>query len=217
MNNNVFKYVFKYIMIGNPSVGKSCLLNQFLNNQFSEEYEVTVGVEFGAKTVETPDKSRVKLQVWDTAGQENFKSVIRAYYRSTAVAVVVFDITVRSSFEAVQDWIAECRANGNPEAVLVLVGNKTDLAGKRVVTREEGESFAKKNGMLYFETSAKSNEGVEEMFTRSAEAVLGKIAAGVIDPKVESYGVKLGVQAPPSSLKRAALTQPKEGGGCCKK
>ena len=214
MNNNVFKYVFKYIMIGNPSVGKSCILNQFLNGLFADEYEVTVGVEFGTKTVETTDKSRIKLQVWDTAGQENFKSVIRAYYRSTAVAVVVYDITVKSSFESVQDWINECRTNGNAEAVLVLVGNKTDLSSKRVVTREEAEAFAKKSNMLYFETSAKNNEGVEEMFIKTADAVLAKIDSGVIDPKIETFGVKLGVQAPSSSFKKPALGK-QESKSCC--
>ena len=214
MNNNVFKYVFKYIMIGNPSVGKSCLLNQFLNGQYAEEYEVTVGVEFGTKTIETSDKSRIKLQVWDTAGQENFKSVIRAYYRSTAAALVVFDLTVKSSFDSVQEWINECKANGNPEVILVLVGNKTDLATKRVVSREEAENFAKKSKMIYFETSAKSSEGVEELFIKTAEAVLAKIESGVIDPKVETFGVKLGVQAPSSGFKKPILEK-NEKKKCC--
>ena len=213
MSHTNFRYVFKYIMIGNPSVGKSCLLNQFLNNQFTEEYEVTVGVEFGTRTIELQDKSRIKLQVWDTAGQENFKSVIRAYYRSTAVAIIVFDLTNQGSFESVIDWINECKSNGNPEVVLVLAGNKKDLEAKRTVPRDLAESFAKKHRMLYFETSAKSSEGVDEMFTKTAEAVLAKIDQGVVDPKVETFGVKIGVYASNVSLKKSAVA--KQESGCC--
>ena len=95
MNEVSYVYVFKYILIGDPAVGKSCLLNQFLNNFFPEEYDVTVGIEFGAKVVELEDFQKVKLQIWDTAGQENFKSITRTYYKSSAVAIVVYDTTCR--------------------------------------------------------------------------------------------------------------------------
>ena len=131
MNNSVYKYIFKYIIIGNPSVGKSCMLTQFLNNKFIEDYEVTVGIEFGAKTIDLEDFSKVKLQIWDTAGQENFKSITKTYYRSAAVAIVVYDITSKDSFEAISEWVNECRMNGNSTLTLVLVGNKTDLVSER--------------------------------------------------------------------------------------
>jgi len=98
-------FIFKYIIIGDPSVGKSCILNQFINDKFQDEYEITVGVEFGAKNIALKDGTWVKLQIWDTAGQENFKSVTRGYYRSSAVAIIVYDISSRKSFENVSDWI----------------------------------------------------------------------------------------------------------------
>ena len=192
MSSAYFKYVFKYIIIGNPSVGKSCILNQFLNNAFSEEYEITVGVEFGAKTIEVEGGDKVKLQIWDTAGQESFKSITRAYYRAAAVALIVYDITARDSFEAISNWLEECRLNGNPEMTLVLVGNKTDLAAQRQVSFSEGESFAARNNMLFFEVSAKTDIKINELFTKSANLVNGKILKNIIDPKNESYGVKLG-------------------------
>lgn len=192
MSSAYFKYVFKYIIIGNPSVGKSCILNQFLNNAFSEEYEITVGVEFGAKTIEVDGGDKVKLQIWDTAGQESFKSITRAYYRAAAVALIVYDITARDSFEAISNWLEECRVNGNSEMTLVLVGNKTDLASQRQVSFSEGESFAAKNNMLFFEVSAKTDVKIHELFAKSANLVNGKIVKNMIDPKNESYGVKLG-------------------------
>lgn len=192
MSSAYFKYVFKYIIIGNPSVGKSCILNQFLNNAFSEEYEITVGVEFGAKTIEVEGGDKVKLQIWDTAGQESFKSITRAYYRAAAVALIVYDITSRDSFEAITSWLEECRVNGNPEMTLVLVGNKTDLAAQRQVSFSEGEAFAGRSNMLFFEVSAKMDAKIGELFTRSANIVSGKIMKGTIDPKNESFGVKLG-------------------------
>lgn len=213
MNSLQFKYVFKCIVIGNPSVGKSCLLNQFLNGTFNEEYEITVGVEFGAKTIGLEGGERVKLQIWDTAGQESFKSVTRAYYRAAAVALLVYDITSKASFVAISQWLEECRIYGNLEMTLVLVGNKSDLTASRQVSFSEGEALANRNGMLFFETSAKTDQRVTETFTKSAEAVLSKINSGKIDPMNESSGVKVGPMAGVSeSLMSPELPLKK---GCC--
>ena len=148
MNSNSFAYVFKYIIIGDPSVGKSCILNQFLNQTFTEDYDITVGVEFGAKTIDI-DKKKIKLQIWDTAGQDSFKSITRAYYRGAAAALICYDITSRETFDNLQTWLDECRENGNQEMTLVLVGNKIDLENQREISTKEGQEFAKANKMIF--------------------------------------------------------------------
>ena len=157
---NAVQYIFKYIIVGNPSVGKSCLLERFLNNKYSNEYNLTVGVEFGAKTIKLQNGSAIKLQIWDTAGQENFKSITRGYYRSAAVAIIVFDISDRQSFLDIETWLKECKINGNQQMTLVLVGNKSDLENQRQVSYEQGKKFSEDNGMVYFETSAKISTNV---------------------------------------------------------
>ena len=186
-----FQYVFKYIIIGDPSVGKSCILNQFLSNTFNEDYDITVGVEFGAKTIKANNR-RVKLQIWDTAGQDSFKSITRAYYRASAAAIICYDITNQISFENIESWLEECQSNGNSEMTMVLVGNKVDLEDEREVSFEQGAQFAKKNRMLFFETSAKTSEKVGEIFKQSSEIIFEKIEKGIIDPKNECFGVKKG-------------------------
>ena len=213
-----FDYVFKYIIIGDPSVGKSCILNQFLNNDFTDDYDITVGVEFGAKTVFISDIS-IKLQIWDTAGQDTFKSITRAYYRGAAAALICYDITSRDSFEHLKGWLEECSSNSNPEMMLVLVGNKLDLEGNRQVETAEGAAFALENNMLFMETSAKTSVSVKELFVESSKEILEKIEKGVIDPSVESYGVKLGTTYNKGKIKKDVLNKKpndkKKGEGCC--
>ena len=221
MNPGSFEYVFKYIIIGDPSVGKSCILNQFLNGAFTDDYDITVGVEFGAKTIDLRDK-KVKLQIWDTAGQDSFKSITRAYYRGAAAALICYDITCHESFENLHSWLEECKTNGNPEMTLVLVGNKIDLGDNREVSTEEGQAFATENDMLFFETSAKTSERVGELFQKSATKIYEKVKSGVIDPKNESYGVKIGTMYNHDKINRNTLKKGKGKGkskgsdsGCC--
>ena len=125
-----YEYIFKYIIIGDSGVGKSCLLLHFLENTFKSNHEATIGVEFGTKVITIQNNVNVKLQVWDTAGQDAFKSITRSYYRNAAGGLVVYDITSRQSFENVKKWIEEAKANGNREMVLALVGNKCDLVSR---------------------------------------------------------------------------------------
>lgn len=125
-----FDYIFKYIVIGNSGVGKSCIVNRFISDEYSDEIESTIGVEFGAKVIKLQEEGKnlnVKLQIWDTAGQETFQSITRSYYRSAAGALLVYDITNKDSMECCQNWLDEARANGNEEMVICMVGNKSDL------------------------------------------------------------------------------------------
>jgi small GTP-binding protein len=169
-----YSYLFKYIIIGDTSVGKSCLLLQFTDNRFKADHDLTIGVEFGSKNVQISEKE-VKLQIWDTAGQENFRSITRSYYRGAAGALLVYDITRRDSFTHVQTWLEEARQHGNENMVVMLVGNKCDMDSKRVVPTEEGMRFARENDCLFIETSAKTAQNVDEAFENTARTIYQNI------------------------------------------
>ena len=184
-----FEFLFKYIIIGDSGVGKSCILLRFVEDTFNPNLENTIGVEFGAKQVEVGGK-QIKLQIWDTAGQEAFQSITRSYYRSSAGALLVYDVTNKDSFENIANWLDEARVNGNPEMVLCLVANKCDLTEKRQVSTEDGKELADENKLLYIETSALNSQGVQDAFEKIAEKILKKLEKGVIDPKIEEFGVR---------------------------
>jgi len=147
--NLPYKYLFKYIIVGDTAVGKSCLLLQFTDKRFQPVHDLTIGVEFGSRMI-TIDGSQVKLQIWDTAGQEKFRSITRSYYRGTTGALLVYDITRRETFEHLTEWLEDCRKYSNPNIVIMLIGNKSDLEEKRAVSKDEGEKFAKDNGLFFF-------------------------------------------------------------------
>jgi Ras-related protein Rab-2A len=203
-----YAYLFKYIIIGDTGVGKSCLLLQFTDKRFQPVHDLTIGVEFGARLINI-DQNQIKLQIWDTAGQESFRSITRSYYRDAAGALLVYDITRRESFNHLNRWLEEARQNGNPNMTIMLIGNKSDLEHRRAVSTKEGEAFAQENGLVFLETSAKSATNVEMAFIRTAENIYEKIKDGMYDPAREGNGVKLGVMA---STPKAAK---KSAGGCC--
>ena len=162
MANN-YNYLFKYIIVGDPSVGKSNLLMKFAHNKFTEEYQATIGVEFGAKNIEL-NKQIYRIQIWDTAGQENFRSITRAYYKNSVCAMIVYDITSSETFQHIQNWIEDIR-NQSPKTVLIiLIGNKIDLEDKRVISYDEGNEFAIKHGIIFAETSAKLGMELKKFF-----------------------------------------------------
>merc|ERR1719183_2689677 len=159
--NQQYSYLFKFIIIGDEAVGKTCLLLQFTDKRYRTTHQVTVGVEFGSRTVEVSGKM-IKLQCWDTAGQDRFRSIVRSYYRGAAAALLVYDITVRESFEHVAQWLEEARANSDQELVVVLVGNKCDLDHQRTVGYREGQDFADAHGLYFLETSALTGHMVDD-------------------------------------------------------
>ncbi len=190
MANN-YNYLFKYIIIGDPSVGKSNLLMKFAHNKFTEEYQTTIGVEFGAKNIQIKDQI-YRIQIWDTAGQENFRSITRAYFKNCVCAMVVYDITSRKSFENVQNWLQDVHDQSPKTILIILIGNKIDLENKRDVSYDEGKEYAIKNGLIFMETSAKTGEGVEEIFKQSAEEIDKKIGENYYDLNSEICGIKKG-------------------------
>lgn len=203
-----YTYLFKYIIIGDTGVGKSCLLLQFTDKRFQPVHDLTIGVEFGARLINI-DQHSIKLQIWDTAGQESFRSITRSYYRDAAGALLVYDITRRESFSHLTRWLEEARQNGNPNMTIMLIGNKSDLEHRRVVSTKEGEAFAKENGLIFLETSAKTATNVEAAFMNTAEKIFEKIKKGAYDPTREGNGVKLGV------LSAAQANATKKSSGCC--
>ena len=188
---NKYNYLFKYIIIGDPSVGKSNLLMKFAHNKFTDEYQATIGVEFGAKNISFNNQI-YRIQIWDTAGQENFRSITRAYYKNSVCAMVVYDITNRDSFEHIQNWIQDVKDQSPKTVLIVLVGNKIDLEENRAVSYDEGSKFATKNGLIFEETSAKTGQGIEEIFMKSAKEISKQMEKGVYDLKSETCGIKVG-------------------------
>ncbi|CAM6098430.1 unnamed protein product [Calypogeia fissa] len=186
-----YAYLFKYIIIGDTGVGKSCLLLQFTDKRFQPVHDLTIGVEFGARMI-TIDSKPIKLQIWDTAGQESFRSITRSYYRGAAGALLVYDITRRETFNHLASWLEDARQHANSNMTIMLIGNKCDLSHRRAVSTEEGEQFAKENGLVFMETSAKTAHNVEEAFINTAAKIYQKIEEGIFDVSNESYGIKVG-------------------------
>ena len=211
-----FDYLFKYIIIGDAAVGKSNLLLRYAHGQFKPEYQLTIGVEFGAKNVQIDNKI-YRIQIWDTAGQENFRSITRAYYKNSVCALVVYDISSRDSFNNVSTWIDDCK-NQSPKTIfMVLVGNKSDLSDRRQVNTEEGKELAEKYGMLFFETSAKNGTNVEEIFLESANNIVQKIEQGYYDLENDTCGIKQGInrQGAPQRISNDINNHKKKKKGCC--
>ena len=149
-----FNYLLKYIIIGDSAVGKSNILLRYIHDRFNEEFHSTIGVEFGAKNIQIDDQI-FRIQIWDTAGQEAFRSITRAYYKNSVCACVVYDITNRSTFDNIKSWVEDCKKLSPKTVLMILVGNKIDLENKREVTYDEGNTFAGKNGMLFLNVQPK--------------------------------------------------------------
>jgi len=208
-----YSYLFKFIIIGDSGSGKSCLLLQFTDKRFESVHDITIRVEFGAKTV-IIDHKNVKLQCWDTSGACQFRSITRSYYRGAAGVLLVYDITRRDTFDNIKSWLKEARNNGTEKMSIMLVGNKSDLNHRRQVTYEEGCTFAKINGLLFLETSAKTSTNVDLAFLDTAHQIYDNITQNVIDVENEACGVRKGLQLPQPPSTMNIYYEP-GGRGCC--
>lgn len=200
-----YEFIFKYVIIGDMGVGKSCLLHQFTESKFISDSPHTIGVEFGTRIVDVQSK-KIKLQIWDTAGQERFRAVTRSYYRGAAGALLVYDTTRRATFNHVTSWLTDARNLTNPNTVIVLIGNKIDMEEHRDVSYEEAAAFAKENDLIFIETSAKSGQNVEEAFLKTANLIFQNVQDGSVDVSADGGVTKRSTVAVDAPVKPA--------GGC---
>lgn len=192
-----FDVAMKFIMVGDSGVGKSCLLLRFTHREFRRAHDLTIGVEFGVRRALVGDV-RVKLQIWDTAGQEAFKSITRSFYRSAVAALLVYDVTRRYTFKHLNSWRREMVTHAGVAPVVTVVANKIDCVDAREVTPEEGRAFADAWGADYVETSAFSGVAVERAFLATAEGVLRQEVAILDQGRVAGGGLKLATPTPAS-------------------
>ena len=188
MDKPNFDYILKYIIVGDGTVGKSSLLLRFTKSGFNQEYEMTLNVDFGVKNIKIRNKI-YRIQIFDTAGQENLRSIARMYYKNSICAIVVYDITRRDTFNNVSIWIEDCKNQCPKSIFMVLVGNKLDLAERRQISSDEGRELAEKNGMLFFETSAKDGTNVENIFVEAADNIANNIDNNYYDLDEEYCGI----------------------------
>lgn len=165
---------FKFIVIGSSGVGKTAILRRLVDDVFTPESQTTIGVEYLATTVDV-DGTTLKLQIWDTAGQERFRSIAKAYFRSAIGVILVFDLTERKSFDDLGAWLNDVHALCDPNVVVTLIGNKSDLQSSRVITAGEAENFASIHQLTYFETSALGGDNVAEAFHRTAATIYRRV------------------------------------------
>uniref|UniRef100_A0AAY4ES51 Ras-related protein Rab-6B n=1 Tax=Denticeps clupeoides TaxID=299321 RepID=A0AAY4ES51_9TELE len=190
---------FKLVFLGEQSVGKTSLITRFMYDSFDNTYQVGTGICNTTHETVVSTSPQVRLQLWDTAGQERFRSLIPSYIRDSTVAVVVYDITNVNSFQQTSKWIDDVRTERGSDVIIMLVGNKTDLADKRQITIEEGEQRAKELSVMFIETSAKTGYNVKQLFRRVAAALPGMDSMqemskeGMIDIKLDKP------QEPPTS------------------
>jgi Ras-related protein Rab-11A len=207
-----YDMIFKIVIIGDSSVGKSNIMSRYLKNEFSLDSKATVGVEFGAKKLELEEYS-IKAQIWDTAGQERYKSIANVYYKGAKGAFVVYDITRMESFVNVDKWINELQNNGGRDILIILIGNKCDLEQNRQVPKELGVEkamnlgkFFINKGCAFFETSALSAVNIDKAFDHISKEIF-KQMKNQIDKDDDNFPVTLG--------QGALVKEEKKKNECC--
>ncbi|KAK0423741.1 hypothetical protein QR680_008305 [Steinernema hermaphroditum] len=199
MAKKQYDLLFKLLLIGDSGVGKTCILYRFSDDAFNTTFISTIGIDFKIKTIELKGK-RIKLQIWDTAGQERFHTITTSYYRGAMGIMLVYDITNAKSFENIAKWLRNIDEHASEDVEKMLLGNKCDMADRRVVSKERGEKIAVEHSIRFLETSAKANINIDKAFYDLAEAILDKMPS----------------HSTPDQVKiRPVDTEAPTKGGCC--
>eukprot|EP01118_Nematostelium_gracile_P016343 TRINITY_DN6743_c0_g1_i1.p1 TRINITY_DN6743_c0_g1~~TRINITY_DN6743_c0_g1_i1.p1 ORF type:complete len:246 (-),score=67.09 TRINITY_DN6743_c0_g1_i1:25-672(-) len=177
--------VYKVLVVGEYSVGKTNITTKFVHNTFNPLPEATIGVDFANTSMEIEGKT-VDIQIWDTAGQERFQALAKPAYRGALGALLVYDITRASSLKATEKWLDNIRNFAEPNCVVVLIGNKCDLHSKREVATEEGKEFAKKHSLMFMETSALDGENIQEAWRQLVSMIHENKAKAKVKSNVDS-------------------------------
>jgi len=202
--NPEYDYLFKLLIIGDSGVGKSCLLLRFSDVVYSETYISTIGVDFKIRTVQIDGKT-VKLQIWDTAGQEKFRTITSTYYRGAHGIAIVYDVTDQTSFNHIPQWLEEIERSARENVTKILVGNKSDITSRRVVETGTGKQFADKMGIPFLETSAKNSTNVTEAFISMATD---------IKRRMDESAAPTSINNKPKTISPGQPIN-KQPGGCC--
>ncbi|KAL0310606.1 UNVERIFIED_CONTAM: Ras-related protein RABA1d [Sesamum angustifolium] len=207
-----YDYLFKLVLIGDSGVGKSNLLSRFTRNEFSLESKSTIGVEFATRSLPVDGKV-IKAQIWDTAGQERYRAITSAYYRGAVGALLVYDVTRHSTFENVERWLRELRDHTDPNIVVMLIGNKSDLRHLVAVSTEDGKSFAERESLYFMETSALESINVDNAFSEVLTQIYRSVSKKSMETgedggasNVPTKGEKIDVSKDVSAMNRV---------GCC--
>ncbi len=196
--NEEYDYLFKLLLIGDSGVGKSCILLRFADDTFSESYISTIGVDFKIRTL-TINNKQIKLQIWDSAGQERFRTLTTAYYRSAHGIILVYDVNDRETFIHIENWLQEVSRYAANDVNRVLVGNKCDILNKREVEYETARVYAEKLGVSFTEASAKDRTNIDKVFNIMAKELVEKLGENQNTLPVEDDKVELGAGTEVSS------------------
>ena len=163
-SSNDSDLVFKILLLGDSEVGKSCFLMRYSENVFIENYITTIGLDYKLKTVKLDTGKTIKVQLWDTAGQDKYRTIAKNYYKGSHGILLLYDITKQSSFDNIREWVRDIKEEVSEKAIIFLIGNKIDIEEERKISKEKGEELAEEFKIPFFEASAKSGKNVDEVF-----------------------------------------------------